>query len=296
VLDTWSKRDSIVQYAKAIMGMVKNGRIEQNAYQIRRGNGGEPEGTPDLTLPEPTTVDGSPVPPWVLGIAMAVHDAAQTHDFAGLQATMLTPYFVTDGLSRTPDFTVAVWKKAGYRQQLAALATAVTTAPTRRGNDYHYQLDNVEAVIRYDPKTGRAYWASFVTRSPGPPPIADGTYYGYITHTNVPATTVTFNRVEYYTGARAGQECLKDGIKPPWESQYCNGYYIRDNSPVLRTVHIDPDAAITTWSFRGGPNRDTLSWPQLVDLLTRKDERVTTPFRLEIRGGRIENLYGIFIA
>lgn len=78
-------------------------------------------------------------------------------------------------------------------------------------------------------------------------PSLAGTQYGYITGVDESARTLTFDKVEWFTGAAATQACEADGVIVR-DNEKCNDYYIRNNNELLRTAPISPAAKFSLQS------------------------------------------------
>jgi hypothetical protein len=74
-----------------------------------------------------------------------------------------------------------------------------------------------------------------------------GTQYGYLTAVDSAARTVTFDKVEWFTGAAARKACRADGVRIG-DGAMCNDYYIRNHNPKLRTAPIAPGARLSLQS------------------------------------------------
>lgn len=74
-----------------------------------------------------------------------------------------------------------------------------------------------------------------------------GTQYGYLTAVDTGSRTVTFDKVEWFTGAAARKACKADGVRIS-DSAMCNDYYIRNHNPKLRTATLAPGAKLSLQS------------------------------------------------
>jgi hypothetical protein len=95
--------------------------------------------------------------------------------------------------------------------------------------------------------------ASASTTSPKTPPddgdgptatALQGQYAASITAIDPKNATVTFDVVEWFTGAAAQQACTQDGVPGPWQAEQCNDYYVRNKNVVLRTLPVAPTAKL----------------------------------------------------
>jgi hypothetical protein len=82
-----------------------------------------------------------------------------------------------------------------------------------------------------------------VKKAPG----LTGTHYGYVTAVDEAARTITFDKVEWFTGAAARKACKTDGV-PIGDGASCNDYYIRNHNPKLRTAPLSPAAKLSLQS------------------------------------------------
>jgi hypothetical protein len=70
-----------------------------------------------------------------------------------------------------------------------------------------------------------------------------GTQYAILKSSRLATRQITYDLIEWYDGREAVRACAEDGVKPA-ENDYCVGWYIRNNNKKLRTLTVDPDAAI----------------------------------------------------
>ncbi|MET0967082.1 MAG: hypothetical protein ABWZ02_11825 [Nakamurella sp.] len=78
-----------------------------------------------------------------------------------------------------------------------------------------------------------------------PPTDLSGEVHGYIIAVDVQAGQITVDKVDWFTGAAAGQACAEDGISST-DNDRCTGYYYRNVNPMLRVVAVSPQASIKT--------------------------------------------------
>jgi hypothetical protein len=77
-----------------------------------------------------------------------------------------------------------------------------------------------------------------------PPPLADGTYYGYAKSFDAHSRALRFERVEYvFDPAKAEQLCRQNGVSVPPEGELCHTYYLKDDKTAVdanasKSVHI----------------------------------------------------------
>jgi hypothetical protein len=90
------------------------------------------------------------------------------------------------------------------------------------------------------------------TAEPASDEIADGRSPAYITKVDVAAKTVTFDVVQFLTGAAAAKAAAED----KQESPPPNDSYIRNQSKRLRTLAVSDSATVTVNSLEGGGSQD----------------------------------------
>ncbi|WP_436536137.1 hypothetical protein [Actinoplanes sp. HUAS TT8] len=78
-------------------------------------------------------------------------------------------------------------------------------------------------------------------------PAPSGTQYGYITAVDTARRTVTYDKIDWFTGAAAAKACAADGVAPG-DGARCHDYYIRNHNRLLRTVSLSPTAKLTLQS------------------------------------------------
>ena len=74
--------------------------------------------------------------------------------------------------------------------------------------------------------------------TPGPGPLPDGTWFGYVSDPS--ATEVEFDLACWFSGAAANEATLEDGEESPPP----NDYYIRNTSTDTRSVSVSPDVTV----------------------------------------------------
>ena len=70
-----------------------------------------------------------------------------------------------------------------------------------------------------------------------------GRQYALLKSSKLSTRQITYDLIEWYDGEEAVKACAEDGEKPA-ENSYCEGWYIRNNNPKLRTLTVYPDAPI----------------------------------------------------
>ena len=80
------------------------------------------------------------------------------------------------------------------------------------------------------------------TRSPSPTDLGGGRQPALIVGVNVGARTITIDAVQWFEGEAAVIASVEDG----GESPPPNDYWIRNESPRLRTLKVPPGTKITT--------------------------------------------------
>ncbi len=79
------------------------------------------------------------------------------------------------------------------------------------------------------------------------PTDLSGVVYGFITAVDVPASQLTVDKVDWFTGAAAEQACVEDAVPPAARlNGWCSTYYFRNVNPALRVVTVVPQVAVTT--------------------------------------------------
>ena len=106
---------------------------------------------------------------------------------------------------------------------------------------------------------------------------------------------ITFDLIDYYTGAAATQACLKDGVKIS-DVEWCNDYYWRNNSNRLRTVKVATDVDVKYYTDTGVEK--TLSPAQLYKLSgagkVGKEGGGATLFKMTEHQGVVDKLWETF--
>ena len=97
-----------------------------------------------------------------------------------------------------------------------------------------------------EPPTIEAAAPKATTKAPAKTDLV-GTQYGYLTDVDTGSRTVTFDKVEWFTGAAAGKACKADGVRIT-DSAMCNDYYIRNHNPKLRKAALAPGAKLSLQS------------------------------------------------
>jgi len=81
--------------------------------------------------------------------------------------------------------------------------------------------------------------------------LADGTYFGYIRAANKLGRTIDFDVAQWLTGPAADSAAEQDGYIQPGEG-VPNDYYVRNTSPLARTIPVSSDAMVTVTGCIGG--------------------------------------------
>jgi hypothetical protein len=77
------------------------------------------------------------------------------------------------------------------------------------------------------------------------PTDLDGKVYGFVRGVEVPHAEITFDKVDWFSGADAAQACAVDRVPADAHvNGWCSVYYYRNVNPKLRVVPVSPDAAI----------------------------------------------------
>jgi hypothetical protein len=117
--------------------------------------------------------------------------------------------------------------------------------------------------------------------------VADGRVPAYITKVDVAGRTVTYDQIQFLTGAEAKKAWQKDHPDPSSEDAPPNDFYILNVNPAQYTVPIASNVTITVNVVGNGSSTDqpaTLS--EFADDM-RKDGADQLPFWLTIKGGSI---------
>lgn len=113
-----------------------------------------------------------------------------------------------------------------------------------------------------------------------------GTQYAILKSSKLSARQITYDLIEWYDGKEAVKACAEDGEKPA-ENDYCEGYYVRNNNKMLRTLTVYPDAPIRM--------NVTTDYMKAVDLKTFLNEVSNgNVIRFDIDANRIMKLDHIY--
>ena len=155
---------------------------------------------------------------------------------------------------------------------VSARSTGTNSAPTSAKTD------------TTPPATGQ------LTRGTDVPTDLTGETYGYITTVDLERSTVTIDKVDYFSGAAAVQACAEDGVTET-NNNWCTERYWRNNNPMLREVSVSPDATIVIL-VAGSPNEAVTDLGGLATRIdtTRLDSRSGNIFRMQVDGGQITRL------
>jgi hypothetical protein len=138
--------------------------------------------------------------------------------------------------------------------------------------------------------------------APGPPVLADGRHPVYLTDLDLPRRTVTFDLIQFLTGAEATKVWAKqhpdDPEGPP------NDYLIVNDNRRLRTLPIADRAEVTvvqTGAASGGVTNVQISLGDLPGHLARQkpetvDDRLSyAPYWLTVRSGQVTRIEEQFL-
>lgn len=83
--------------------------------------------------------------------------------------------------------------------------------------------------------------------APGPGPLPDGFWFGFVTEAS--ASSITFDLACWFEGEAAVTASAEDGQESPPP----NDYYVRNENPLTREVAVSPTAN-ASWYLTGDPN------------------------------------------
>ena len=116
--------------------------------------------------------------------------------------------------------------------------------------------------------------------SPGPGPLGDGEWYGYVV--TAEPSSVEFDLACWFTGDAAAQAAAEDGEESPPP----NDYYIRNDSDTLRTVPIGAGAEVIWFPEFGDPTSEaTTTYEEWIAAIEGREFEVGT--WLTIEGGEV---------
>lgn len=96
--------------------------------------------------------------------------------------------------------------------------------------------------------------------TPGPGPLPDGTWFGYVSDPT--ATEVEFDLACWFSGAAAIEATLEDGEESPPP----NDYYIRNASTDTRSVPVSPDVTVRWLPPEDIVNLTDISYDEWLDV------------------------------
>ncbi|GLL08149.1 hypothetical protein GCM10017581_099090 [Dactylosporangium matsuzakiense] len=114
------------------------------------------------------------------------------------------------------------------------------------------------------------------------PAALTGTQNAFLKSVDTTKRTITFDLVEFYTGAQAQAACKEDGVTET-ANDMCKAWYLRNNNRLLRTLPVKPDAKLFTIDMNDSAK------PVPVDL-AKFGEFLTTnsfPFEFDVVDGQI---------
>ncbi|WP_155123593.1 MULTISPECIES: hypothetical protein [unclassified Actinoplanes] len=79
-----------------------------------------------------------------------------------------------------------------------------------------------------------------------------GTHHAFLTAVDPAKHTITFDLVDWFEGAAAKSACKQDGVTET-ANDWCVGYYYRNNSHKLRTLHVKSGAPLRVIDMSHGP-------------------------------------------
>jgi hypothetical protein len=127
-----------------------------------------------------------------------------------------------------------------------------------------------------------------------PPDIASGSdisgvNYAYVTTADPDSRVVTFDLVQWFTGAAAAKACAQDGVTG--SAEMCSDYYVRNVNQKLRNLPVTPDAKITI-APEGRNVSGTLD--QVANQATTTHQN-SNLYRLVVRDGKVQELHQVFL-
>jgi hypothetical protein len=141
---------------------------------------------------------------------------------------------------------------------------------------------------------------TFTAVSRPTPPLADGTYYGYIKSLDTGSRDVRFDRAEYYQRQGPGDDtpqklCQANGIPVSPYDELCNDYFVKDDH-VEEAATIAKNVSVTYFEQPGNPGQIgtyNVSLAQLAKIVAR-DNGVL--FTFVLKGGQVVAINGVYIA
>lgn len=133
-------------------------------------------------------------------------------------------------------------------------------------------------------------WAQ--VESSVPPTDLTGEVYGLINSVDVSKGQISFDKVDWFTGADAVKACAEDGVTGSGDNR-CTTWYFRKTNPELRTVAVSPSAAISVIFYsRAGVQE------QSSDLAGLRDKTLGVgagPFVLQVDNGQVTSIKEVFL-
>jgi hypothetical protein len=121
--------------------------------------------------------------------------------------------------------------------------------------------------------------------------LADGRHPAHLTKVNATGRTVTFDVIQFLTGAAAQQAAKEDG-----GGQADNDYWIRNVNPMLRTLPVAADVTITVNVLAAETSGDsTKDVPVTLTKLAAYDHLADAVFWLTVAAGKITKIAEQFL-
>lgn len=123
--------------------------------------------------------------------------------------------------------------------------------------------------------------------------VADGRVPAYLKTLDVPGRTLTYDQIQFLTGAEAKKAFVKDHPDQPDGPD--NDYYIVNVNPALYTVPVAAGATVTLNVLADGSSTDQPSTLEKLADGLKKDGSETIPFWLTIKAGAITKIEEQFV-
>jgi hypothetical protein len=117
-----------------------------------------------------------------------------------------------------------------------------------------------------------------------------GVQYAFLTKVDPATRAVTFDKIDWFTGAAAHKACVADRVAIR-DGAWCNDYYYRNNNPLLRTSTATAAAKTSVIDADNGTAQTPASLAQIRTVAAANHR----PFVLTISGGLIVALREQFI-
>ncbi|WP_433790662.1 hypothetical protein [Actinoplanes sp. CA-252034] len=124
----------------------------------------------------------------------------------------------------------------------APSSAPATTAATTATADPAQATTAAQPTATADPAQATTPAQPTATAAATAAPV-DGQQHAIIKKIDPATRVLTYDLVEYFVGKAAVKACADDGEKPA-DSDWCVGYYIRNDNPKLRTATFAPGATI----------------------------------------------------